>query len=155
MDSKILKLQRQGQEHYRKNELEAALACFDEIVDTYAGVPIAVLDNRAAVHAKRGDLQKALRDSEQIVRLAKTDVTGYLRAGQILQRMGKDETALDIYRYGMRNVPSSTPNAALLRSMREKLAAKLAPARDADPFDVLPVELVEMIAGYLTFKQLV
>lgn len=32
---------------------------------------------------------------------------GYLRTGKILQLLGKDSTALGIYKYGLRNVPPS------------------------------------------------
>jgi hypothetical protein len=35
---------------------------------------------------------------------------GYLRTGQILQLLGKDETALGIYEYGLKHVPPGDEN---------------------------------------------
>jgi tetratricopeptide (TPR) repeat protein len=69
--------------------------------------PLSVLDNRVAAYLKLGDLQNALRDGRQMIRAAKTDARGYLRVGQVLQKMGKDDQALDIYSLGMKNLPVS------------------------------------------------
>ena len=155
MDNRILRLKQQGQDYYRKQEHQKALECFNEIINQYAGVPLDIYDNRAAVHSKLGNLKSALRDGEHIIRMQKNDAAGYLRTGQILQKMEKDETALGIYRYGIRNVPLTAPNAALLRSMHEKLRAKCAPPQSVDPFTVLPVEMIALVATSLTFAQLV
>jgi tetratricopeptide (TPR) repeat protein len=69
--------------------------------------PLSVLDNRVAAYIKLGDLQNALRDGKQMIRAAKTDARGYLRVGQVLQKMGNDDQALDVYSLGMKNLPVS------------------------------------------------
>ena len=40
---------------------------------------------------------------------------GYLRTGKILQLLGKEDVALGIYKYGLRNVQSDDPNKKVFR----------------------------------------
>ena len=155
MDSRISKLKTKGQDHYRKQEYKQALECFSQIINEYTGVPIEIYDARAAVHTKLGNLPGALKDGQHMIRMRKNEVTGYLRAGQILQKMGKDATALGIYQYGLRNVPVNAPNASFLCGMHQKLTTKCTPPRHVDPFAILPLELAVLVAGFLPFKHLV
>jgi F-box/TPR repeat protein Pof3 len=43
----------------------------------------------------------------------------------------------------------------LLQGMLDKLIRQLSPPKSVDPFSVLPIELVEMIISYLTFRNMV
>jgi F-box/TPR repeat protein Pof3 len=45
-----------------------------------------------------------------MIRLNKKDVKGYLRTANVLEKMEKPETAIGIYKYGMKNVPVSDKN---------------------------------------------
>lgn len=67
---------------------------------------VSILDNRAAVLAKHqpNDLMPALRDAQKIMKLQKANATGYLRAGQILQLMGKIDVARETYNYGLKQI---------------------------------------------------
>lgn len=94
-------------------------------------IAVNILDNRAATYEKLGDLQAALRDARRMISLKKTscavsfqeernsritrvrysdDSKAYLRTGKILQLLGEDRKALDIYEHGSRILPSSDPN---------------------------------------------
>ena len=82
-----------------------------------SGTPdVGMLDVRAATFEKLNDLQSALKDARMMIKLAKADPRGYLRAGKALQRSLKAPTALQIYEYGLRSVPVSSPLYQVLRS---------------------------------------
>lgn len=97
---------------------------------------------------------------------------GYLRAGKVLQLLGKNDVALGIYQYGIRNVPADSSDARvsawvpsvekhrwrhpqLLRGMYDKLARRCSPPTAVDPMHVLPPEIAEMILAHLSFKNIV
>ena len=104
--------------------------------------------------------------------LVLTERKGYLRAGQVLQRMDENDKAQGIYEYGLKNVSvgdSKVSHSAflssylqqlislkqLLRGVLEDLRAKCAPAKAMDVLMELPVELIEMILSYLSFRNIV
>ncbi|MCJ1476412.1 hypothetical protein MMC13_005078 [Lambiella insularis] len=93
--------------------------------------------------------------------MAADTAQGYLRTGQVLQLMGKHETALGIYEYGLKNVPANHESFKLLRGMCDNIARKCAsPGGNAstkvlDPLEVLPLELVHIILQHLSFKTVV
>ena len=117
--------------------------------------PIALFDNRAATYTNLGRLKPALRDGKQMIEQDKSNCTGYLRAGKILQLLEKPDTALDIYQLGLRRALPSDPNTKLLQGIRDKLAKQCAPPKAVDPFQVLPIEIVEIIISHLRFKDTV
>lgn len=46
---------------------------------------------------------------------------GYLRTGQVLQLLHKDDVAAGIYGYGLRSVPASDPNREVLQHEAEMM----------------------------------
>lgn len=80
---------------------------------------------------------------------------GYLRTADVLQKMGKDQTALGIYLYGLRNVSKLSEDSKLLQKSYDKLAEKSIPAKAVDPLQALPLELVEMVLSCLRFEEMV
>ena len=85
----------------------------------------------------------------------KNNGSGYLRTGQILQLMGNIDTALDIYQLGLRNVPTSDVQATIMQNLRDNLTRRCSPPKAVDPMASLPIEIVELIIGELTFRQIV
>jgi F-box/TPR repeat protein Pof3 len=146
--------QRHGQSLYRQHNYRAALAVFDTLISELHDPPLSILDNRAATYSKLEDLPKALKDGKRMIHLDKKEATGYLRTGQVLRLMGKDDTALEIYKYGYKNMDKDSNGAELLRAMREKMLKQLADPKSIDPLQALPFELIEMILGYLNFRSL-
>ena len=69
--------------------------------------------------------------------------------------MQKNDMALEIYKYGMRNVPVGDEDFKLLRGMYDKLATKCSPPKAVDPLILLPPELVELVFQYLNLQNLV
>lgn len=67
---------------------------------------LGILDNRAAVQEKLGAEYhiSALKDARRMMSLQRASPKGYLRAGKILQLMGKYDIAAENYEYGLRQL---------------------------------------------------
>ncbi|KAI4685483.1 uncharacterized protein J4E84_006211 [Alternaria hordeiaustralica] len=142
-----------GRSYYKLKQYEKALETFSKGIEV---CPTADLyDHRAATYDKLGNLNAAVKDGREMIRLNKKDVKGYLRTASILEKLEKPETALGIYKYGMKNVPPSDKNFKLLQQLHDKSTRKLSPASAIDPFTVLPAELAEMVLDYCSFRHMV
>ncbi|KAI9690018.1 MAG: hypothetical protein M1822_009900 [Bathelium mastoideum] len=147
-------LQEQGKTLYHSARYPEALDAFTKAVTRCVVPKASLLDNRAASYEKLGDLHNALRDAQSTIRRHAKDVTGYLRAGRVLQKMGKPEKALQIYQYGLGKISVGCPDDyRLLSCISKKLSRQLSPPKCQDPFAVLPLELAEMILQFLSFEQ--
>ena len=110
-----LRLQATGRACYHKRDYTASVAEFTkalELRNVPFTVQISILDNRAAAREKIGgtaSLELALLDARAMTQLSKTQAAGYLRAGKIFQLLGRDESALDIYAYGIKHVKPDAP----------------------------------------------
>ncbi|MCJ1415489.1 hypothetical protein MMC32_001821 [Xylographa parallela] len=161
MEPSYSREQKRGQDCYRAKEYKEALRCFDAAVAQCDDPPLSILDNRAATYTKLEEFPKALADGRHMIQVAKAEVKGYLRTGQILQLMGKDKTALGIYEYGLKNVPRTNEDVKLLQGMYDKLLRKCSAMDPAiapkiiDPLKFLPLELAQMVLQNLSFKTIV
>jgi len=94
-----------GKSYYKLKQYDKAVEAFTHGIDASV-IPSATLyDYRAAAHEKLTDFNAAVKDGRLAIRTHKQDVRGYLRTASALQKMDKLDTALGIYRYGMKNVP--------------------------------------------------
>ncbi|KAI5798673.1 hypothetical protein FPQ18DRAFT_322635 [Pyronema domesticum] len=109
-NSQALELQQQGQSAYRKGDLKYALHSFSEALrhTTSPELQLSILDHRAAIQERLGPdhYKSALKDARRMMDVATTNHKGYLRAGRILQLMGKADVAVETYRYGLKKVAS-------------------------------------------------
>jgi tetratricopeptide (TPR) repeat protein len=97
-----------GRSYYKLKQYEKALETFSKGIEA---CPTADLyDHRSATYDKLGNLNAAVKDGREMIRLNKKDVKGYLRTANVLEKMEKPETALGIHKYGMKNVPVSDKN---------------------------------------------
>jgi F-box/TPR repeat protein Pof3 len=97
-----------GRSYYKLKQYEKALETFSKGIET---CPTADLyDHRAATYEKLGNFNAAVKDGRGMIRLNKKDVKGYLRTASVLEKMEKHDTALGIYKYGMKNVPVGDKN---------------------------------------------
>lgn len=112
-NEKAEKLQRGGQDAYRKKQFELAMKLFSQALGVSglsATLRIRILDNRAATQEKLGGdkaLRTALADAKMMIQLQKAGANGYLRAGKILQLQGSDKLALDLYKYGLKRIATN------------------------------------------------
>lgn len=144
-----------GKSQYKRKQYAKAAEAFTNGIDASPTPSAALYDYRAAAHEKLEDFSAAVKDGRLAIRTDKTDVRGYLRTASVLVKMGKGETALGIYAYGMKNVGSGHKDFQLLQQLHDRLTRKLSPPQAIDPLTILPVELVEMIIGYLSFNNMV
>lgn len=97
-----VELQEHGQVLYRRKDYAKALELFNQAISQETNPSPTLLDNRAATFEKLDDLKSALKDARTTIKLHERDVTGYLRAGKLLQKMEKPEIALGIYNHGIK-----------------------------------------------------
>lgn len=119
----------------------------------------AILDQRVAVHVKLGNIHLARKDAMSMIRNNKTEGRGYLRCGQ-LDRLGDDLAgALRWYEHGLKHVSPKDPLHSTLDAQRIKterlLEQKLMASNARDPVSTLPTELIQHIAIYLDYFELV
>ncbi|KAH3911384.1 hypothetical protein HBH56_134220 [Parastagonospora nodorum] len=142
-----------GRRYYKLKEYKNAVEAFTngiEIMPT-----LSLFDHRAAAYDRLEDYNAAVKDGREMIKINKQDVKGYLRTASILEKMEKLETALGIYKYGMKNVAVTDKYFKLLQQLHDKTTRKLSPAKSVDPLTILPVELAEIVLEYMTFRQLV
>ncbi|RMY31425.1 hypothetical protein D0866_07303 [Hortaea werneckii] len=144
-------LQREGKSCYRRGDYKTAIGHFDRAIGRAPSVQL--LDNRAACYEKLNDLPAALKDAKKAIQFQNEDPTGYLRAGKVLVKMGKQSVALEIYAHGLKKVKHIGQGYELLRKVHGELTTQLAPPTSVDPLTVLPRELAELILDYLSFQQ--
>lgn len=146
-----------GKRYYKLEQYEKAVEAFTNGLELAANPAIArsLYNYRAASFDKLQNFNYALKDGRELIRLNKKDAEGYLRIGSVLQKQNKLDTAIAIYKNGMKNVPVNDKGFQYLQQLHDKLTRMLSPATAVDPFAVLPVELVEMIIGYLNFRSMV
>ncbi|EOA91323.1 uncharacterized protein SETTUDRAFT_152451 [Exserohilum turcica Et28A] len=144
-----------GRNYYKLKQYDKALETFTKGIETCQKPSLGLYDYRAATYDKLEKYAEAVKDGREMIRMNKKDVKGYLRTANVLEKMGKEETALGIYKYGMKNLGAQDGNFKLLQQLHDKLTRKLSPSAAIDPFTVLPVELAEMILEYLSFRQMV
>ncbi|KAF2268343.1 hypothetical protein CC78DRAFT_530257 [Lojkania enalia] len=144
-----------GKIHYNQKQYERAVEAFTNGIEAATIPSIGLYDHRAASYAKLNDLKSAVKDGREMIKLDKMNVKGYLRTGSVLEKMNKLETAIGIYRYGMKHVSMENKSFKLLRRLHDEFTRKLSPAKAVDPFTVFPPELIEMVISYFTFKDIV
>ena len=96
-------------------------------------------------------------------------IKGYLRAGQILKKMSRYDTALDMYEYGLKHVSVEDARVSdlllllsirsliwqLLRDNLDSLRQEFSPPKTKDIVMLLPLELTQEILSYLSFRNIV
>jgi F-box/TPR repeat protein Pof3 len=119
-----------GRQYYKSKQYEKALETFSAGIE--AAPSLGLYDHRAACYDRLKDFNAAIKDGRAMIKLDKQDVKGYLRTASILEKMDKLDTALGIYKYGMKNVPVSDKNFkvrslvnAALRFKHQRLPAAM------------------------------
>ncbi|USP79325.1 hypothetical protein yc1106_06599 [Curvularia clavata] len=162
--------QQLGRTFYKRKEYTQAVMTFTKGISICSEPTVDLYDDRAAAYIKLERFGEAVKDGKEMIRLDATNVRGYYRVGQALEKMGKGEKALEIYKYGMKRFGPKDPQfkacafaytlfsirfVDILQDLHDNLIRDLSPAACVDPFSVLPKELAETILEYLTFRQMV
>lgn len=101
-------LQELGRRYYKLKQYEQAVDAFSQGIDITPS--LSLYDYRAAAYDRLKDYNAAVKDGREMIKLDKRDVKGYLRTASVLEKMEKLDTALSIYKYGMKNVPVGDNN---------------------------------------------
>ncbi|KAF1954674.1 hypothetical protein CC80DRAFT_536820 [Byssothecium circinans] len=144
-----------GRTYYKKKQYEKAIEAFTNGIEAAVIPTVSLFDYRAACQEKLENYTAAVKDGREAIRANKQDVRGYLRTGNALQKLNKLDIAVGIYKFGMKNVPVDRKHFEVLQKMHDQLTRKLSPPKAIDPLAVLPVELAEMVIGYIPFKNIV
>lgn len=112
-----------GKSYYKQKQYEKAIESFTNGIDASNVPSVTLYDYRAASYEKLGDFSSAVKDGRLAIRTHKQNVKGYLRTASALQKMEKLDTALSIYKYGMKNVPVGNADFEVrtLSSQKEKM----------------------------------
>lgn len=153
---------------YKAGQYGDSVKLFDKAIQAAAAskVPVSkqvlLLDQRAACHEKRQDLDSALSDAKKMIKLAPNECVGYLRTGKVLQLKENDSFAYRVYSRGLKNSQMDDSLYGVLERVRNKVKQKLETNIDGvrrasfrDPVGVLPYEMLHDIFSRLPFKTLV
>lgn len=99
-----------GRNYYKLKQYDKALETFTKGIETCQKPSLGLYDYRAATYDKLEKYAEAVKDGREMIRMNKKDVKGYLRTANVLEKMGKEETALGIYKYGMKNLGAQDGN---------------------------------------------
>ena len=97
-----------GRRYYKLKQYDKAIETLSQGIE--ASPTVGLYDHRAAAYDKLGDFNNAVKDGREMIKLDKKEIKGYLRTASVLEKMEKPDTALGIYKYGMKNVPLSDKN---------------------------------------------
>jgi tetratricopeptide (TPR) repeat protein len=97
-----------GRGYYKLKQYQKAIEAFTQGIEI-SPTP-SLYDYRAASYDKLADYNAAVKDGREMIKLDKKDIKGYLRTASVLEKMEKQEVALGIYKYGMKNVPVDDKN---------------------------------------------
>ncbi len=97
-----------GRRYYKLKQFDKAVEILTQGID--AMPTLGLYDHRAASYDKLEDFNAAVKDGREMIKLNKKEVKGYLRTASVLEKMEKPDTALGIYKYGMKNIPTTDQN---------------------------------------------
>ncbi|GAM83079.1 hypothetical protein ANO11243_010650 [Dothideomycetidae sp. 11243] len=138
---------------YRVGKYYDALTNIKEAVARASKPTPAQLELLIASQAKTEDHEGALQNSKALIRQYASEPAGYIRAAGILHKINRPQAALKIYERGLNTVPHNHASYPKMKEKHRELLASLTSATRTDPLTILPLEVVEMILQYLSFKQ--
>ena len=150
--------QNRGQILHRNGDYSGALEIFSTILDKWldkANPPMSVLDNRVATLIRLKRYDDALKDARTMIKADKTSASGFIHAGQILEKQGNYERAIEVYQYGLK----FGADRAAIKELKHGLVQAqrhIIPEKAKDwMMTTLPIEVLEMIISLLPLKDMV
>ncbi|OAL35354.1 hypothetical protein AYO20_05405 [Fonsecaea nubica] len=117
---------------------------------------INILDHRVAVYLRMDLPDQALKDAKAMIRLDPKDARGYIRSGIAERRKNNKTAAMRYFEYGLKKVPKSDANHALLvkeiKETTEQIRLEVVLSQAQDPLSVLPFEVVELVLSFLDYR---
>ncbi|CAI2186848.1 18051_t:CDS:2, partial [Funneliformis geosporum] len=151
---------KQAKEALKNNDLLKARELFTRAINLKSNY-IPFYDCRASTYEKLGQLEAALQDALSMIKLDKTSVKAYLRAGKVYRLLNQTSNAIKIYNVGLSLVITKDQYYELLQKQSEdlqnKLRNKLRQSDSSNTYDmmcILPPELKDDILKRLPFTNL-
>ncbi|KAJ9605749.1 hypothetical protein H2200_009598 [Cladophialophora chaetospira] len=118
-----------------------------------------LLDARCLLRIRMRDWEAALTDAKSMIHVHRADVRGYLRCAQIERERKNLDTAVEHVRHGLTLSCVRGSQRELLTKEMAKLTneidAQILFSKPQDPLTTLPLEIVELIFQYLSYRQLI
>lgn len=106
--AEALSLKEQGDDAFRKGDVQLAIRFFSQSIDIDPDNHI-TYSNRSAAYMKADSKSKALHDAEKVVQLAPTWAKGYNRLGVAQQSLKRYDAAIDSFKKGLELDPNNKP----------------------------------------------
>ncbi|EFR02976.1 hypothetical protein MGYG_05975 [Nannizzia gypsea CBS 118893] len=142
-----------GRSQYAQRNYADALTAFTTALGQAKGDRMGILDSRSATYCKLGDLDLALKDGRQMLKIDKSNARGYLRTAQVLQLKKRFEDALRLYEHALKSVDLKDTNRPKIEILKAKLDRAVNPPRH-DPFSIFPPEIVAMVLQHFKLPTL-
>ncbi|OAL18435.1 hypothetical protein AYO22_10631 [Fonsecaea multimorphosa] len=144
----------------KRHDYAVALTAVNDALkahETDKSIPLVqILEHRVAVYLRMDLLDQALKDGKAMIRLDPKDARGYIRSGIAERRKNNKPAATKYFEHGLKRVPPSDPNHALLvREMEEtaqQMRTEIVLSRAKDPLSVLPIEVIEIVISFLDYR---
>ncbi|CAG8606414.1 7548_t:CDS:2, partial [Funneliformis mosseae] len=151
---------KQAKEALKNNELLKAQELFTKAINLKPNF-ISFYDCRASTSEKLGQLDAALQDALSMIKLDKTAVKAYLRAGKVYRLLNQTANAIKIYNIGLSLVITKDQYYEMLQKQSEELQNNLRnklrqsdSSKTYDMMRILPPELKDDILKRLPFTSL-
>ena len=152
------KLLQNARAKYELGDFQAARLAVDNALAS-GEETLPLLDLRAATYVKLGELKRAYKDATLMIKANKADSRGYLRCGQVERLQDNYTAAVNWYSHGLKKVPEDDPNHQTLFLQHEQAVTKMnlaiTSSKPADPFAVLPTDIVHLILASFDHQQIV
>lgn len=120
--AEALSLKEQGDEAFRKGDVQLAIRFFSQSIDIDPDNHI-TYSNRSAAYMKSDSKSKALHDAEKVVQLAPSWAKGYNRLGVAQQSLKRYDAAIDSFKKGLELDPNNKPLWDALKACQEAYEA--------------------------------
>lgn len=118
-----------------------------------------IYDLRSTSYIKLNQMENALKDAKQMIRLDRADARGYLSCARVEQLSGDLAAAAKVCEYGLKSVPTIDRGHSRLEEclIRIKQSAKksIVFEKGTDPMEVLPAELLDMVIASFDYRQVI
>lgn len=99
-DDPVIQLKNEGNREFGKSNFEKAIELYSKALELDPKNHT-IYSNRSAAYLNRNELELALNDANECIKLEKTWAKGYIRKGNVLASQKKFDEASDIYKNGL------------------------------------------------------
>jgi tetratricopeptide (TPR) repeat protein len=137
---------------FKENKYRESVALFTRALSLNPN-HITIIDCRAASYEKLNELDLALQDAANIIKIAPGEARGYLRAGKVLSLQQKYKQAAKIYKRALTRVDTQDKRYQQILSIKAIAERKASPPPCHDFMKILPYDVISLIFSMLSFDR--